>query len=119
MLLPNAESVQFSGNSIIIFQLYTKHKMYASILINFTGATVLLQNVIPTTEPGNSAADTTTVDVCVSVNASGPIDLQQLVVTFNTVAGTAGKIVMILLGNLTLKPEDIQAYGILHADNCT
>ena len=59
-----------------------------------TGATVSLQNVNPATEPGNSAADTTTVDVCASVSAPGPIDLQQLVVTFDTVAGTAGKIVL-------------------------
>ena len=75
----------------------------------------MLQNVSPTTEPGNSAADTTTVDVCVSVSASGPIDLQQLVVTFDTVAGTAGTIVIILLGNFetTIKTFRHMVYCML------
>lgn len=58
-----------------------------SILINFAGATVSLQNVSPTIEPGNTG-DNTTVDVCALVSASGPID--RLVVTFSTIAGTAG-----------------------------
>jgi len=66
--------------------------VYYPILMNFAGATVSLQNVSPIIEPGNTG-DNTTVDVCVLISASGPID--QLVVTFNTAAGTAGTLVII------------------------
>ena len=67
--------------------------VYYPILMNFAGATVSLQNVSgPIIEPGNTG-DNTTVDVCVLVNASGPID--RLVVTFSTVAGTTGILVII------------------------
>ena len=55
-----------------------------------TGITVSLQSVAPVSEPGNDG--NTTVDVCVTVEGTpGPIDrVGDIVITFNTVSGTAG-----------------------------
>jgi len=55
-----------------------------------TGITVSLQSVAPVSEPGNDG--NTTVDVCVTVEGTpGPIDrVGNIVITFNTLSGTAG-----------------------------
>ena len=55
-----------------------------------TGITVSLQSVAPVGEPGNDG--NITVDVCVTVESTpGPIDrVGDIVITFNTVLGTAG-----------------------------
>ena len=56
-----------------------------------TGITISLQSLTPVDEPGNDG--NTTVDVCVTVDSvpAGPFDrVGDIVVTFNTVPGTAG-----------------------------
>ena len=60
------------------------------ICIPCTGITVSLQSVAPVGEPGDDG--NSTVDVCVAVEGTpGPIDrVGDIVITFNTVLGTAG-----------------------------
>jgi len=60
-----------------------------------TGITVSLQSVAPISEPGNDG--NSTVDVCVTVESTpGPIDrVGDIVITFNTILGTAGTLLLL------------------------